>query len=273
MPGFLMTIASKLHNIKHVIYVHGAVLYIQKNIIAHRLSKYVLSSCDLVFTNSEYMKKKLRTSLKIESEVVTPGYDSERFQNLNRDLRKTDILFAGNCIKRKGVHILLKAIIQNTEYYRENQLSVEICCSGVEKSNVVDLVKRKKLQDIITLKDKLTQEELVSAYNRSKIVVLPSLEEPLGLVGIEAIACGAFLVASKTGGIPEFVKHGENGLLFETGNSTALHSAVQSAFEKKLWSKNDKAQNDLSEELNNYSLCNGIKITILHFDALLTDAM
>jgi hypothetical protein len=54
---------------------------------------------------------------------------------------------------------------------------------------------------------------LVQLFSRAAVFVCPSIYEPLGLVNLEAMACGAAVVASAVGGIPEVVQHGKTGLL------------------------------------------------------------
>ena len=72
-----------------------------------------------------------------------------------------------------------------------------------------------------------TQTELDRAYEASSVVAVPShWPEPFGLVGIEAMAHGRPVVASATGGIPEWLHDGESGLLVEPGNPRALAEAL-----------------------------------------------
>ena len=54
----------------------------------------------------------------------------------------------------------------------------------------------------------------------------PSLYEPLGIVNLEALACGTAVVSSKTGGIPEVVADGETGLLVPPVDPAALAAAL-----------------------------------------------
>jgi len=63
-------------------------------------------------------------------------------------------------------------------------------------------------------------------YLASDIVVVPSLYEPMGYVVLEAMACARPIVASRVGGIVDFITHGRNGLLVEPGNAEELGDAL-----------------------------------------------
>ncbi len=64
-------------------------------------------------------------------------------------------------------------------------------------------------------------------YAAADISVLPSLKEATSITGLESMACGVPLVATRVGGIPELVDDGKEGLLVEHGDPRALASAVQ----------------------------------------------
>jgi glycosyltransferase involved in cell wall biosynthesis len=73
----------------------------------------------------------------------------------------------------------------------------------------------------------MPQAHLVPAYQRADVFVYPSVwDEPFGMPLVEAMACGVPVVSPRSGGIPEFVKDGENGLLVERGNADALGQAL-----------------------------------------------
>lgn len=66
-------------------------------------------------------------------------------------------------------------------------------------------------------------QDFMAAFD---LTVVPSVEEPLGLVALESMAAGTPVVASDTGGLPEIVRSGENGLLVPPKNPQALAEAI-----------------------------------------------
>ena len=69
-------------------------------------------------------------------------------------------------------------------------------------------------------------EDVPSLMQALNVLVLPSRAEAFGLVLLEAMANARAVVGSRSGAIPEVVKHGENGLLFEPGNAESLAEAL-----------------------------------------------
>ncbi|HKK83580.1 MAG TPA: glycosyltransferase family 4 protein, partial [Atribacterota bacterium] len=229
LPGLFMLPAQWIYGVKHVCYVHGSVNeYLEKKGVLFKLARFTLNRCDQVITNSSYMQQKLEIEYGCSSVVISPGYKSEIY-NYKAVKKNNDILFAGNAIAIKGIDILLNSTALNREYYKKNNISVKIYCEGDAKKQHINFSQENDLSDIITFGNKLEETELRNQFRSSKIVVVPSRLEALGLVGIEAIACGAFVIATDTGGIEEYIIHGENGYLFEKENHQQLHSYIAKA--------------------------------------------
>ncbi len=83
-------------------------------------------------------------------------------------------------------------------------------------------------RDCLRFLGRLSRDEVISAYHRADVLVIPSLcEEPFGLPVAEGMACGLPCVASRAGGIPEIVDDGVTGLLVERGDVPGLAAALQ----------------------------------------------
>ena len=68
----------------------------------------------------------------------------------------------------------------------------------------------------------LPRDQVIALYTHASVFVCPSVYEPFGIINLEAMACETPVVASRVGGIPEVVEHGQTGLLvpIETTSAT-----------------------------------------------------
>jgi starch synthase len=115
---------------------------------------------------------------------------------------------------QKGLPYLLKAA-------RELPSDVQlVLCAGAPDTpqilqEVTDLVAelRKVRDNVIWVEKHLSRVELIAMLSAATIFACPSIYEPLGIVNLEAMACGTPVVATATGGIPEVVEHEKTGLL------------------------------------------------------------
>jgi starch synthase len=72
----------------------------------------------------------------------------------------------------------------------------------------------------------LPKHDVIQLLTHATVFAIPSIYEPLGIVNLEAMACGTAVVGSRTGGIPEVVAEGETGLLVPAGEPEPLAAAL-----------------------------------------------
>ena len=79
---------------------------------------------------------------------------------------------------------------------------------------------------VIWIPEMLPKPEVIQLLTHATVFACPSIYEPLGIVNLEAMACGTAVVGSRTGGIPEVVAEGETGLLVPAGEPEPLAEAL-----------------------------------------------
>ena len=267
LPGFFMLAAQWLHGIKHVCYVHGSVnVYLKKRGFLFRIARYTLHNCSYVVTNSRYMQKRLENEYGCSSVIITPGYNNTvyKYRKTNREI---DLFFAGSTTEQKGIDQIIDVIHKFKKYYVTNKLLVKMNFSGGKREDYIRYAKTKNVATLINFGDKLTEERLAEAFQNSKVVLFPSSDEALGLVGIEAIASGAVVVGSNSGGIKEFLIHGENGYLFRENIIENLQNYIEKAL--KNFPDFEKKQPSVSNTVKHFSIEHGMDQTLSFFDKIL----
>ncbi len=74
----------------------------------------------------------------------------------------------------------------------------------------------------------MSGEELAQAYASADVFAFPSDTETLGFAVMEAMASGLAVVGAEAGGVPDIIRHGENGLLFRPGDVSDLIEKLSS---------------------------------------------
>jgi starch synthase len=133
---------------------------------------------------------------------------------LGIDPERPSVVFVGRNTRQKGVPYLLRAAAKLPA-----DVQVVLCLGAADTPELAAETARliEELQShrdgVIVVERMLPRNELVQVLSHATAFACPSIYEPLGIVNLEAMACGAAVVASATGGIPEVVAHGETGLL------------------------------------------------------------
>ncbi|MDP5225829.1 MULTISPECIES: glycogen synthase [Arthrobacter] len=142
--------------------------------------------------------------------------DDDAVRALGIDPERPSVVFVGRNTRQKGVPYLLRAAQQLAP-----EVQLVLCLGAADTpelaAETAELIAALQAQrdGVVLIERMLPRRELIQVLSHATAFACPSIYEPLGIVNLEAMACGAAVVASATGGIPEVVAHGETGLLVQ----------------------------------------------------------
>ncbi|MCX4613862.1 glycogen synthase [Streptomyces mirabilis] len=169
----------------------------------------------------------------IDTALYRPDHGTDVLERIGIDTARPYVLFVGRITRQKGVPHLLRAV-------RDIDPAVQVVlCAGAPDTPEIDQEFRDLFQELSAVRQglhwipqMLPRPDVVQLLTHAAVFVCPSVYEPLGIVNLEAMACGTAVVASRVGGIPEVVEDGVTGVLvpveenFEAGLALALDSVL-----------------------------------------------
>jgi len=216
-----------VHRCPVLVTVYGSdILQVPRHPIGAWLTWLVLSCCDRITAVSHALQKRVvQLGVSPERVLVVPiGVDVTKFLPADDVHRENLILFVGSLIERKGVRYLLEAMPQILSVFPEYRLV--IAGDGPEiislKQRAVELGISRQV-DFVGFQ---SQDNVRVLMQRARVVVLPSLEEGMGAVLVEAMACGTPVVASRVDGIQDVVTE-EVGVLVSPANPMELAEGIR----------------------------------------------
>ena len=195
--------------------------------------KFIINQASVMIAANEY-EKKIFYEFCDDSKIVIVrnGIDLDILNIEKIDIKKkynidSFILFLGRFNKVKGIDVLINAInlIKNHSEFKKTQLLIMGVDFGYEKE-MLRLIDEYKLQDKIKVVKNPSRKEVISAYNESEFLVLPSRWELSPLTPLEGFAFKKPVISSNVHGIPYTVIHNVNGILVEPENHNELANAI-----------------------------------------------
>lgn len=233
--NFAGFVAKKLHGIPHVVTAHSLEPLrpwkAEQLGGGYRVSSWVeraaFEDADAVVAVSDGMRRDILRSYPsidparvsvvyngIDLEDWRPNHDPDLVRSLGVDPDLPSIVFVGRITRQKGLPYLLRAARSLPD-----DVQLVLCAGAPDTPEIMAEVSglvaelAETRRGVVWIDRHLPRNELTALLTSATCFVCPSVYEPLGIVNLEAMACGAAVVGTATGGIPEVVEDGVTGVL------------------------------------------------------------
>ncbi len=232
----------------------GTLLYMMMEKILWSYFSGLFNKIDIVTVPTLYARRIIKNSgVKNPVKVISNGLELKEFikpESGDKVLSKYKIgrgklnfLSAGRLDKEKRTDLLLSALSRIKD---KIDFQFIITGRGKEKEKLEEITHERGLSGQVVFTDFVSNRDLKNLYHASDIFLSASEVELQGLSIMEAMACGLPVIAARSMAVPELVKDGINGYLFEPGNEKdAASKILRLALNKKLRDKMSENSREL----------------------------
>jgi starch synthase len=150
----------------------------------------------------------------IDTHEYRPDLGTDLVESHGVDPSRPSVVFVGRITRQKGLTHLLDAapLVDPTA-------QLVLCAGAADTPELASEIEAKLERvraargNVVWIEEMLPKRDVIQLLSHARVFVCPSIYEPLGIVNLEAMACGTAVVATATGGIPEVVDDGVTGLL------------------------------------------------------------
>lgn len=235
--GHAAVFLSRRLGIPFVVTIHGLDVFnncFESGIAAgwrRKSSLFVYRNAHTVICISEKIERLLRDGMdSVKAEVVYNGTDPGRFTPAGiasgpESEESPTILMVGNLLAGKGHELVLKAIAKLTNLFPE--LQCRIIGEGADRERFARLAGDLGISNRVRFLGRRSRADVANAMRRCTVFVLPSRNEGLGCVYLEAMATGKPVIACRGQGIDEIIQQRSNGWLIPVDGLEELVQGLQ----------------------------------------------
>ena len=207
--------------------LHGLCYVSDAMMIEKKCQEYTLA--DYISVPSRFAENSfLRQGLSAKKIIRVPyGVDTQKFYSLPKFDSQFRIIFCGNVNMRKGIIYLLKA------FYELKLPRAELYIIGPVSIEVHMFIKKYQTHNIV-LAGSFRENKLVHEYTKGDVFCLPSIEEGLALVLLQAMACGLPVICTTHTGGSDIICDEQEGFVLPIRDVDALKEKIVLLYEDKV---------------------------------------
>jgi alpha-maltose-1-phosphate synthase len=163
----------------------------------------------------------------IDTAEYAPDPSTDVLARQGIDVSRPYVIFVGRITRQKGLPVLLRAAAT-----LDPSVQLVLCAGAPDTAELAAEVSslvaglQATRSGVVWIPEMLPRPSIIQLLTHALVFVCPSVYEPLGIVNLEAMACGTAVVASRVGGIPEVVDGGVTGLLVPPDDPASLADAL-----------------------------------------------
>lgn len=210
------------------------------NLYAGVERRYLQSVDGFIFNSDTTRASVADLEIDVSTSVVAypaadhlPEADEERDERADESgANPIRLLFVGNLIERKGLHVIIAALARLGSYPWTLDIVGDPMVDTAYAKSIRQQIADAELDQRITFRGRVGDVELAAQYARSDLLIVPSYEG-FGIVYMEAMRFGLPVIASTAGAAHEIVAHGENGFLIEPDDATTLARQIRTLLDDR----------------------------------------
>lgn len=220
--GLVGTWTARMADRPLVTTLHGTDVRLARTVAFSRPGfRHVLQHSAAVTAVSQFLADEAQKVVSTSAPTVAPMPVATELFSPGGTRQSNRLLFVGRLNAQKGIELLLRALAVTT-----TEPTLDVVGDGPDGGRLKALAGELEIAHRVRWIGALPQHELTEYYRAATALVVPSIDEGLGLVAVEAQLCETPVIAFDSGGLSDVVSNGRTGILIDNVSASALAESI-----------------------------------------------